>query len=201
MIILASASPRRKELLSKMGLTFEIITADLDERTDETDPGLMVQALSKLKAEAVFKTVKESRPELSGAKEPLLIIAADTLVFQNGQVLGKPKDERDAYDMLFRLQGKDHEVCTGVTLILYEKGETETKSFHEETRVTFCSMSDAEIKSYIASGEPMDKAGAYGIQGLSAKYIEKIDGDYFNVVGLPVSRLYREMKKIGFIKE
>ncbi|MCR4728188.1 MAG: Maf family protein [Lachnospiraceae bacterium] len=201
MLILASASPRRKELLSKMGLTFEIITADLDEKTDETDPGLMVRALSKLKAEAVFKTVKESRRELLDAEEPLLIIAADTLVFQKGRVLGKPKDESEAYDMLSRLQGKTHEVCTGVTVILYEKGKVLSESFHEETLVTFCPMSDAEIESYIASGEPMDKAGAYGIQGLSAKYIEKIDGDYFNVVGLPVSRLYREMKKIGFIKE
>ncbi len=198
MIILASASPRRRELLTRMGLEFSVITSDTSEFTKETEPGAMVEALSRMKAEDVLTKVPEGFG--SDQERSDLIIAADTLVFADGKALGKPQSEKEAYEMLELLQGRSHEVRTGVTLIMKKKESTEVRSFHEETRVIFSPMTSTEIQDYIASGEPMDKAGAYGIQGLSARFIEGIDGDYFNVVGLPVSRLYRELKAIGYIK-
>jgi len=201
MIILASASPRRKELLSNMGFAFEIMTADLEEETAETGPGKRVEALSLMKAKEVFGRIETEKLIPEEASKPLLVIAADTLVFLEGKVLGKPADPEEAYKMLSELSGNVHQVCTGVTLIMKEKGKTSYRSFYEETHVSFCKMSDREIRAYIATGEPMDKAGAYGIQGKGAKFVEKIEGDYSNVVGLPVSRLYREMKNIGYIRE
>ena len=205
MIILASASPRRKELLTQMGLEFEIVTSEAPEFTDQTDPGLMVEDLSRKKAEAVYSKLTAEGVLPSGDES--LIIAADTLVFKDGQVLGKPQSEADAFRMLSMLQGSSHEVMTGVSLIDIKQvfGSNPLRvlydSFHETTKVFFSPMTEGEIRRYIASGEPMDKAGAYGIQGLSAKFVNRIEGDYFNVVGLPVSALYNKLKFFGILRE
>ena len=176
-IILASQSPRRRELLSQMGLKgFKITSPDVDEDVDENlHPSLVVEELSLRKAKAVAEH----------ADEEDLIIAADTVVALEGTVLGKPADEGDAFSILSALSGNRHYVYTGVTVIQGEKVVTQ----HEVT--TFRDIDPQEIDNYIATGEPMDKAGAYGIQGLGALFISGIDGDYFNVMGLPIYRLGR----------
>lgn len=198
-IILASVSPRRKELLAQIGLEYEIMPSSAREETASREPAQMVQELSMLKAEAVFESLT------AGQKKDMLVIGADTMVAFEGQMLGKPADEEEAARMLQSLQGNTHQVFTGVTLIWQERNtegdwEKRQKSFVEETSVTMYPMSFSEIQSYISTGEPMDKAGAYGIQGRCAAWIEKISGDYSNVVGLPVGRLYQELKKIGIWK-
>lgn len=188
-IILASGSPRRRELLEQIGLEFKIITSNAIEDTDKVNPAEMVMELSALKAEAVFN-------ELTGQeKSASVIIGADTIVYAKGSVLGKPKSEEDAFAMIKMLSGNVHSVYTGVTIL--ENGQI--KSFFEETKVKVYDMSDEEINRYIQTGDCMDKAGAYGIQGAFAAFVEKIDGDYNNVVGLPVARLYHEMRKAGII--
>lgn len=204
MIILASASPRRKELLELMGLKFVVRTAKTEEFTDEREPGEIVKALSSKKAEAVLSSLAED-PEID-PKSDKLIIAADTLVFADGKILGKPKDRGEAFEMLELLQGRSHEVRTGVTLvyITHDSGLREKIlrcSFQEVTGVTFNPMTEDEINGLIDTGEPMDKAGAYGIQGFSAKFIKGIEGDYYNVMGLPVASLYMRLKEIGFNTE
>lgn len=202
-IILASASPRRKELLTQIGLSFEIITADVEEHAQSSSPWEIVEELSATKAGAVLdmliseagkKTIAKESTECPG--EDLLIIGADTIVACDGKILGKPADERDACAMLELLQGRVHQVYTGVTLYKYSAcdGVTECRQFHEKTDVIFSAMSKEEIEAYVATGDPLDKAGSYGIQGLCARYISGIQGDYNNVVGLPVGRLYQEMK-------
>lgn len=189
--ILASASPRRKELLSQIGLEFEIKVSDADENISESLlPDELVKRLSKIKATAV-------REELSAnfSDEENAIIGADTVVYLNGEILGKPKDEEDAFRMLRALSGVSHSVFTGVTILL--PGETIT--FANETKVTFDTLSDEEIRKYIASKEPMDKAGAYGIQGLGGAFVTSIEGEYANVVGFPIgefSHILRERKLI-----
>lgn len=202
-IILASASPRRKELLTQIGLSFEIITADVEEHAQSSSPWEIVEELSATKAGAVLdmliseagkKTIAKESTECPG--EDLLIIGADTIVACDGMILGKPADEREACAMLELLQGRVHQVYTGVTLYKYSAcdGVTECRQFHEKTDVIFSAMSKEEIEAYVATGDPLDKAGSYGIQGLCARYISGIHGDYNNVVGLPVGRLYQEMK-------
>lgn len=195
MIILASKSPRRKELLTQMGIKYEIIESTKPEFTAETEPSRIVEDLSLLKAEDVLYNL-----DLTNAKyKNSLIIAADTMVFYKDERLGKPKDEADAVRMIKMLSGNEHEVITGVTLIEIKLGlVTLKKSFSEITKVKFYELSDEEIEAYVKTGEPMDKAGAYAIQGLFAKHVKGIDGDYSNVVGLPISRLYNELKCIGF---
>ena len=127
------------------------------------------------------------------------MIGADTLVFLDGEQMGKPSDVSGAFSMLFRLQGRCHQVYTGVTLLTIHDGrEKDRKSFYEKTQVEFYPMSEEEIREYIETGEPMGKAGAYGIQGIGGKYVKRIEGDYNNVVGLPVARLYQELKKVSF---
>ena len=180
MIILASQSPRRKELLSMCGFEFEIRPADVDETLPENiSPKEAVCYLSKIKAEAL-------------KDEENIVIGADTVVALNGEILGKPRDDNDAFNMLKMLSGKTHSVYTGVTLASKKK----TITFYEETKVTFYPISDDEIKDYIKTGEPKDKAGAYGIQGLGGLLVEKIEGDYNNVVGLPVAKLSRKIKEL-----
>ena len=181
-IVLASGSPRRKDLLKQVGINFEVITADVDEITSATSPSDVVMDLSRLKANAVYSNVK-NKP----------ILAADTVVAFNDKILGKPKNEDDAFSMLKMLSGNIHEVYTGVTIIDLD-GKFHT--FYECTKVKMYDFSDDEILSYINTKEPLDKAGAYGIQGLGATLVEKIDGDYNNVVGLPVSRVYKELKAL-----
>lgn len=184
-IILASSSPRRRELVEQIGIKeYQILSPDVDESIDgDILPGEQVEILSRRKARAVWERV-------GGAS---LIIAADTVVALEGQVLGKPKDEADAFKMLSLLSGQSHQVYTGFTL---RRGDQEVVD-HEVTTVTFRALSDEEIHYYIATGEPMDKAGAYGIQGVGALLISGIVGDYFNVMGLPVFKLGLALKEFG----
>ena len=191
-IILASASPRRKELLRQIGLEFEIQVSQVEEVITQTQPGKVVEELSSQKARAVVDTLDEEE-----YKEGVLVIGADTVVAADGEILGKPKDESEAVKMLHFLSGRSHEVFTGVTLFYKKQGrERIIKSFHERTAVVFYPMGDDEIAEYVATRDCMDKAGAYGIQGFCARYIKGIEGDYNNVVGLPVGRLYQEAKEV-----
>ena len=187
-IILASASPRRRELLSQIGLDFEVMVSQVEEKVSSMLPERVVEELSAQKAEAVLAALPDSR-------ENVLVIGADTVVAFEGTVMGKPKNAEDAYRMLNTLQGNVHQVYTGVTLCRKKDGQPPVfHTFYEKTDVTMYPMSGDEIKAYIATGEPMDKAGAYAIQGGCAAYIQGICGDYSNVVGLPVGRLWQEMK-------
>lgn len=185
-IILASASPRRKEILKNLGLDFEIISSDCDENIPVCSPKKLVCELSKIKARSVYN-------DYSGDKTDTLFIAADTIVCIKNKILGKPKDESDAAKMLGLLSGNKHSVITGVTLIYNEKTITD----FEKTDVLFAKLTKAQIDDYIKSGEPNDKAGGYAVQGLASKYIKKINGDYFNVVGLPTRKLYEMAQIIG----
>ncbi len=199
-IILASASPRRKELLEQIGIEFEICPAKGEEVITKTDPAEVVEELSRQKAEevaAMLAAYGENHKELVTPQDTI-IIGADTVVAAGKEILGKPKDECDARRMLRLLSGRAHEVYTGVTLFFIDaSGKMGEYVFHETTKVYMKELSDLEIDRYVASGEPMDKAGSYGIQGKCAIYIDKIEGDYNNVVGLPVSRIYRELLALG----
>lgn len=178
MLILASKSPRRKELLSIITNQFEIRTADVDESLPAgISPDKAVEYLSEIKAEP-FRSERD------------IVIGADTVVAADGEILGKPKDKSDAFDMLKKLSGREHSVYTGVTVIKGDRRET----FSVQTKVKFFTLTDSEISNYLDTGEPFDKAGAYGIQGKGSLLVEKINGDYFNVVGLPISRLVRVLE-------
>ena len=221
-VILASASPRRRELLTQMGADFEVLPAVGEEIITKDNPAEVVQELAIKKAGEVADRLGVSgRPpeteaqageaenraeipesaieqEMNGAENrEFLILGADTVVVYNGAILGKPKDEAEAVSMLSMLSGRTHSVFTGVALIYVKDGVAAIHHFYEETKVTMYPLSETEIAAYVATGEPMDKAGAYGIQGKGAIYIEKIQGDYNNVVGLPIARIYQEMKKLG----
>ena len=199
-IILASASPRRKELLEQIGLEFEICPAKGEEVITKTIPEEVVMELSKQKAEEVAAMVYsfgENHQDITTPSD-ILVIGADTVVAYDGKILGKPKDEADAKRMITMLAGNTHSVFTGVTLVLIDKsGKVGELVFYEKTDVTMYPMTEVEIDRYIATGEPMDKAGSYAIQGKCAIHIEKIEGDYNNVVGLPIARIYQELKNIG----
>lgn len=191
-IILASGSPRRRELLEQIGLKFEIMLSDTEENIDEKSPEKLVESLSRQKAEAVFSMLPD--------KEEVLVIGADTVVAREDSVLGKPEDEKAAIEMLKKLSGRDHQVYTGVTLLYRPAGKhsaekVQRKTFHEVTEVRFFPLTEGEIAAYVETGDSMDKAGAYGIQGYFARYVESIEGDYNNVVGLPVGRVYQEAKE------
>ncbi len=199
-IILASASPRRKELLEQIGLEFEICPAKGEEVILKTIPEEVVMELSEQKAKEVAAMVKSYELEHADLTTPqdLLVIGADTVVACDDQILGKPKDEADAKRMLHLLSGRDHAVYTGVTFVFLDKnGRAGAHTFYEKTSVTMKQLSNLEIDRYVATGEPMDKAGAYGIQGKCAVYIDRIEGDYNNVVGLPVARIYKELQGLG----
>ncbi len=184
-IILASASPRRQELLTQIGMEFTVIPSSMEEVPESSQPKQVVLELSEGKAGDVFKSLPEKERGSS------LVIGADTIVVFNEQIIGKPGSRKNAEEILSCLQGGIHQVYTGVTLI-WQGGK---RSFYEKTDVVMYPMSMEEIKEYVDTGEPMDKAGAYGIQGQGAAYIKEIRGDYNNVVGLPIGRLYQEMKK------
>ena len=188
-IILASASPRRRELLAAAGVIFQICVSEGEEKITAENPDEIVCELSALKAAEIA-----SKFEL---EDGTVIIGADTIVSYMNKILGKPSDEQDAFETLKMLQGNTHQVYTGVTALVKKYGEWEKHSFAERTDVTFYPVTDEEIHTYIKSGEPMDKAGSYGIQGSFGIYVKKIQGDYTNVVGLPVGRLFYEMKKLG----
>ena len=200
-IILASASPRRKALLEQIGMEFEICPAKGEEVITESRPDAVVSELSRQKAEEVAAgvlTYNEQHPDLATPQD-ILVIGADTVVAYGDEILGKPKDEEDAKRMLTLLQGNTHSVYTGITLVFIDKsGRTGEYCFFEKTDVTMYPMDEDEINRYIATGEPMDKAGSYGIQGRCAIYIKQIEGDYNNVVGLPVARLYQELRRVGY---
>lgn len=184
-IILASASPRRKELLEQVGIQFKVVKSSVEEVITETEPDKVVMELSRQKAEDVAAGLNDRKDRI--------VIGADTIVFCQGKILGKPKDESDAFAMLEGLAGKSHSVFTGVTLLIGDR----MISFAEETKVNVKDMTHEEIRRYIATKEPMDKAGSYGIQGRFAAFVSGIEGDYNNVVGLPVSRIYTELTKNG----
>jgi septum formation protein len=181
-LILASGSPRRKEILEQVGISFEVMKSDVEEVITKTDPAEIVMELSRQKAEDVFGKLDD----------PAIVLGADTVVAYDGKILGKPEDEEDAKAMLRMLSGKKHSVFTGVTLVS-KKG---IESFYEETLVEFYPMNEEEIEAYVLSGEPMDKAGAYGIQGKAAAFIKGIQGDYYNVVGLPIAKVVKKLQKM-----
>lgn len=181
-LILASGSPRRRQLLSLFKIPFTVRAADIDETMDPAaDPRQEVARVSRLKALAVPRG------------EDDVVLAADTIVVCQGRVLGKPRDEQDAFNMLCLLSGRDHQVMTGWTLVRGEK----VLSFTEVTDLHFRELTEKEIRSYIATGEPMDKAGAYGIQGGAALFCRRMEGDYYNVMGLPVCRVWQALGQIA----
>lgn len=188
-IILASKSPRRRELLKQIGLEFEVAVSDDEEILKGESSEEIVMGLARQKAYNVKRMTAAGTDD-----SEVIIIGADTIVVCGDEILGKPKDEEDAVRMLSMLQNNSHEVYTGVCAVICGAGSEKCLSFYEKTRVYMYDMTRDEIEYYIKSGEPMDKAGAYGIQGLCARYIKGIEGDYNNVVGLPIGRLYRELK-------
>lgn len=212
-LVLASASPRRRELLSQIGLEFTVMPSTKEENAKTTEAGALVQELSRQKAVDIWEQLsggqgqnpdadqeqiseETQEPNLNGKRQPeLLVIGADTVVCCERKILGKPHSREAAAEMLTALQGRSHEVYTGVTLY----SQSETVTFFECTQVEFYPMTEVEISEYIDSKEPMDKAGAYGIQGLGARFVKGIRGDYNNVVGLPVGRLYQELKSRGWM--
>lgn len=214
-IILASASPRRRELLSQIGLEFTVMPSEVEEDPKSTLPQDVVIELSKEKARDVWMKItegdmgvmysdagdgtagygKSEEDSQINSRDDSLVISADTVVAVEGEILGKPKDGEDAVRMLGLLSGKEHQVYTGVTMIWADReGKQEEYSFYVCTGVVMYRMNRAEIMEYVCSGEPMDKAGAYAVQGRAAAYIKSIRGEYSNVVGLPVGRLFQEMK-------
>lgn len=190
-IVLASGSPRRRELLTMLFDQFEVMVSDCEETMTSQDPEKVTEELALQKAEAVVESLPPST-------DPVIVIGADTIVSIDGKILGKPADQQQAADMLRMLSGKSHNVSTGVALIGVDAGvQTWFKSFSETTVVTVAELAEEEILAYVNTNEPYDKAGAYGIQGMFGKHIQGIKGDYNNVVGLPVHRLYQELK--GFM--
>ena len=185
-LILASASPRRREILSNMGLNFQVHPACGEEKLETSDPVEAVKALALQKAREVADKTGE----------PALVIGSDTVVASGNKILGKPHDKEEAFRMLKELQGASHMVYTGVAVIDTVTGEP-LAHFAEGTKVSMYPMTDAWIQDYIETGEPMDKAGAYGIQGLASIFVERIEGDYYNVVGLPLCTLARMLEQFG----
>lgn len=184
--ILASKSPRRREILKNIGLDFTIITADTDESSDVHDPARLTEELSLRKGRAV----SELLAKMGELDEDTVIISADTVVVCDGEILGKPCDRDDAYRMLKMLSGRSHEVVSGLALLRNGKAY----AAHSTTKVYFNEISDKEIYNYIDSGEPYDKAGSYAVQGLASLWVDRIDGCYFGVVGLSVN-LFNELHK------
>lgn len=186
-IILASASPRRRELLEQIGIQFEVDAVSGEEIYLSEIPSEIVKELALNKAENTARK-RQSKNEL--------IIGADTIVVMDGKILGKPKDEREAYEMLSGLQGRSHEVYTGTAVLEFDQnGAKKVQTHAERTKVFVHEMNEEELNAYISCGEPMDKAGAYGIQGRFAAFIDRIEGDYYNVVGLPLAYVYQCLKE------
>ncbi len=188
-IILASGSPRRSMILTQAGIEFQVILPTMSEEvTDKSLPEEVVEDLSKQKAQNTAAGLE---------RENYLVIGADTIVSIGSRILGKPSDESEAVDMLRALQGHVHQVYTGVTFVYDRDGEVQTHSFHAMTEVEMVPMTDEEIRAYIATGEPMDKAGAYGIQGRGCVYIKGIHGEYNNVVGFPIAKIRSIYQELG----
>lgn len=185
-LVLASSSPRRQELVAslRLSLPVRILSTDADETADPSwSPSEIVEQLALRKAEAAYERLREE-----GGHGPSLIVGADTIVVLDGQVLGKPADEQDAAATLQRLQGREHEVYTGLCCLASENGARDVR--HSRTRVWMKPMSNERIKRYVETGEPMDKAGSYGVQGIGSVFIERIEGDFYSVMGLSLNLLY-----------
>jgi len=181
-LILASCSPRRREMFALIGLDYKVIPSDADENIPPCSPDKFVEELSLRKAAAV----KKHHP---GA----CVVGSDTIVAIDGEIIGKPVNEEDAFRILSRLSGNTHTVYTGLAVLT----DDSTEVLHDCTRVTFAKLSEQEIRDYIASGEPMDKAGAYGIQGPAGVFVERVEGCYFTVIGLPLPKLYQALERAG----
>ncbi|MHB8128163.1 MAG: Maf family protein [Mobilitalea sp.] len=193
-IILASESPRRKEIMETMGIPYRVMTGNVEEVAQETVPAELVQALARLKTDAISSKLSMQSDE----QTDVIIIGADTMVFYMEHALGKPKDEEDAVRILQMLSNNVHEVYTGVSIIIRNKeGIEDNFSFAVSTKVVVQAMTTEQIMSYVATGEPMDKAGAYAIQGKFGIYIKEIVGDYYNVVGFPIAKIYEMLLRRG----
>lgn len=193
--ILASGSPRRKDLLEQMGISFEISAAHGEEIITKKLPWEIVEELSLQKAtEVADRFVKEQ-----GVTQQTVVIGADTIVALRDEIMGKPENEEKAKEMLHKLQNETHQVYTGVTLVIMTEEGRQVVTFHEKTDVVMYPMTKKQIEAYVATGEPMDKAGAYAIQGKCAAYVKGICGEYNNVVGLPVARLMQELFKLDIL--
>lgn len=186
-IVLASGSPRRKAIMEQIGLEIEIMVSHKDEVMRDTDPCELVRELSEMKASDVAKRVEGNS----------IIIGADTVVAFEGRILGKPADEEDAFKMLKRMQNNTHMVHTGVCIIIRREGQDKKLSFDVTTKVTLAPATDDQLHSYIATGEPMDKAGAYAIQGQFAPFVSSVEGEYYNIVGLPISAIFCRLLEEG----
>ena len=184
--ILASQSPRRRELLARTGLEFEVIPSDVDEKITKEIPSDVVMELQK--AENVYGKITDLND--------YTVIGSDTIVVYRDEILGKPVDKQEAYDMLSMLADRTHQVYTGVSLIQKKNGEKKAKTFFVQTDVTLYPIDKEDLHRYVESKDPMDKAGAYGIQGNFAIHVKEIKGDYNNVVGLPIGRVYQELKSL-----
>lgn len=209
-IVLASGSPRRREILKRAGLAFEVLPARGEERYTKVLPEEIVMELSRAKASEVYFRLMEGafgqadgkQEEKPCAKRALLVVSADTVVAIDGRILGKPKDPEDAFSMLSRLQGRTHDVYTGVTLFLSpiavdgKMKAYKEKVFHVRTGVEFKPMTEEEIRAYVATGEPLDKAGAYAIQGIGGRFVAAYHGDYDNIVGFPLEEALCEVDKL-----
>jgi len=182
-MILASKSPRRKEILEEFGFKLQIITEEVAEESNEKDPILWAIEIAKKKAEAVSKNNRDQ-----------WVLAADTVVVYENEFLGKPKDEKDAFEVLKKLSGKNHQVITGVVFINVEANIE--ISFADKTEVYFKQLDESEINWYVETKDPLDKAGSYGIQGKGSIFIERIEGDFFNVMGFPISKFYDKLKEL-----
>ena len=190
-LILASASPRRIQLLHQIGLTAEVIPSHTEEKISSENPEEVVQALARQKAEDVYARLLSE----GNVGDATVVIGADTVVSVDNHILGKPKSHEEAAEMIASLSGRTHQVYTGVAVIT----PRESRSFAEMAAVTVYPLSPAELRSYAESEEPMDKAGAYGIQGSFGKFVKGIQGDYNAIVGLPVARLHQELKSMGLL--
>ena len=202
-IILASASPRRRGLLTQIGLDFDVVVSETEEKITSTEPAKVVEELSAQKAEAVWEKLAVSgvcqAPDNSADRMHEGCGVCDPEQKSGETTMTDPLVMGAAAAMLTMLQGRGHEVYTGVTILYEENGERKTLTFHEKTTVHFYPMTDAQIREYVTTGDPMDKAGAYGIQGFCARYIRGIEGDYNNVVGLPVGRVYQELHGLRLV--
>jgi septum formation protein len=189
-LILASASPRRKELLGHLKVPFEVMTLNVPEESAAKDPVKFSEEIAILKGEAVYKKLLTINPETS-----YFVVSADTIVYLNGKIFGKPRNRNEARDYLTELSGKTHSVFTAVSVKFTHKGISDSFTFVEESKVTFNNINDGLMERYLDTGDSLDKAGAYGIQGPSLTFISKVEGDYANVVGFPLSRFIVESEK------
>jgi len=191
---LASSSPRRRELLTLAGITFEVYPCNDPEETTALTPIETVLDLSFHKAASVFETLASDN-----SIGDIAVLGADTIVVIDDEIIGKPADDKDARQILKKLSGRTHFVFTGVCILAQKNRKTRKRTFYERTAVTMYPITDAELDDYLASGEHMDKAGAYAIQGLAGKFVRKVVGDYSNIVGLPLARVYHELAKLGVL--